>query len=109
VSAPGELREDLAVPEVVTPAQVEAFRRDGFICVPNLLTDAELDRFAPFVDDAVARRKRNDQRSLAEKTLYERVGRYDAISAIVDEYLKGLRADPQFDQCLIRMGLLLAA
>ena len=30
------------------------------------------------------------------KTLYERVGRYDGISAIADEYLKGVRADPQF-------------
>ena len=31
-----------------------------------------------------------------DKTLYERVGRYDGISAIADEYLKGIRADPQF-------------
>jgi hemoglobin len=30
------------------------------------------------------------------KTLYERVGRYDAIAAIADDYLKGLRADPMF-------------
>lgn len=30
------------------------------------------------------------------KTLYERVGRYDAIAAVADEYLKGIRADPQF-------------
>jgi hemoglobin len=30
------------------------------------------------------------------KTLYERLGRYDAIAAIVDTYLKGVRADPQF-------------
>ena len=30
------------------------------------------------------------------KSLYERVGRYDAIAAITDEYLKGIRADPQF-------------
>ena len=30
------------------------------------------------------------------KSLYERVGRYDAIAAIADEYLKGIRADPQF-------------
>jgi len=28
-------------------------------------------------------------------TLYERLGRYDGIATIVDEYLKGLRADPQ--------------
>jgi hemoglobin len=30
------------------------------------------------------------------KTLYERIGRYDAISTIADAYLKGIRADPQF-------------
>ena len=30
------------------------------------------------------------------KTLYERVGRYDAIAAVADEYLKGIRADSQF-------------
>ena len=29
-------------------------------------------------------------------TLYERVGRYDGIAKIVDGYLKGVRADPQF-------------
>jgi hemoglobin len=29
-------------------------------------------------------------------TLYERVGRYDGIATIVDAYLKGVRADPQF-------------
>ncbi len=29
-------------------------------------------------------------------SLYERIGRYDAISQIVDEYLKGIRSDPQF-------------
>jgi hemoglobin len=29
-------------------------------------------------------------------SLYERIGRYDAISQIVDEYLKGIRSDPHF-------------
>jgi hemoglobin len=29
-------------------------------------------------------------------SLYERVGRYDAISLVADEYLKGIRSDPQF-------------
>jgi hemoglobin len=28
-------------------------------------------------------------------TLYERVGRYDGIARIADDYLKGVRADPQ--------------
>jgi hemoglobin len=31
-------------------------------------------------------------------TLYERMGRYDAISAIADEYLRGIRTDPQFSR-----------
>ncbi len=30
------------------------------------------------------------------KTLYERIGRYDAISTIADNYLAGIRADPKF-------------
>jgi ectoine hydroxylase-related dioxygenase (phytanoyl-CoA dioxygenase family) len=59
------------VPEIVTRDQVEAFRRDGFVCVPGLLSDGEIERFAPPVDEAVARRKRNDQRTLAQKTPYE--------------------------------------
>jgi hemoglobin len=29
------------------------------------------------------------------RSLYERVGRYDGISAIADEYIKGIRADPR--------------
>jgi len=29
-------------------------------------------------------------------SLYDRIGRYDTISVIVDEYLKGIRSDPQF-------------
>ena len=31
-------------------------------------------------------------------TLYERMGRYDAISDIADEYLRGIRTDPQFSR-----------
>jgi len=30
------------------------------------------------------------------QTLYERIGRYDGVSAIADAYLAGIRADPQF-------------
>jgi hemoglobin len=30
------------------------------------------------------------------QTLYERVGRYDGIASIADNYLAGIRADPQF-------------
>jgi hemoglobin len=31
-------------------------------------------------------------------SLYDRLGRYDAISQIVDGYLKGIRSDPQFSR-----------
>lgn len=34
--------------------------------------------------------------SAQPKSLYERLGRYDGIAAIADEYLKGIRSDPQF-------------
>jgi ectoine hydroxylase-related dioxygenase (phytanoyl-CoA dioxygenase family) len=50
---------------------IELFRRDGFVVVPGLLTDEELDRFGPAVDEGVVRRKRHDTRSLAEKSTYE--------------------------------------
>jgi hemoglobin len=32
----------------------------------------------------------------SKPTLYERLGRYDAISTIAEDYLTGLRADPRF-------------
>ncbi len=32
----------------------------------------------------------------SSRSLYDRIGRYDAIAGIVDEYLKGVRGDPQF-------------
>jgi hemoglobin len=31
-------------------------------------------------------------------SLYERMGRYDAISAVADEYLRHIRSDPQFSR-----------
>ncbi len=56
---------------IVSEDLVEEFRRDGFVVVPDLLTDAELEEFGAAVDRAVADRKRNDTRTLAEKSLYE--------------------------------------
>ena len=35
---------------------------------------------------------------LEQKTLYERLGGYDAISAFVTDYIGFMRADPQFDK-----------
>ena len=47
------------------------FRRDGFVMVPDLLGVDELERYGAAVDEAVARRKRFDNRKLGEKTPYE--------------------------------------
>ena len=48
-----------------------AFRRDGFVMVPDLLEARELERYGAAVDEAVARRKRFDHRQLGEKSPYE--------------------------------------
>jgi ectoine hydroxylase-related dioxygenase (phytanoyl-CoA dioxygenase family) len=56
---------------VNTPQLVEAFRRDGFVVVPDLLSADEVRRYGAAVDEAVARRSRHDTRTLAEKTRYE--------------------------------------
>jgi ectoine hydroxylase-related dioxygenase (phytanoyl-CoA dioxygenase family) len=57
--------------DVVTADLVDAFARDGFVVVPDLLTPEELDRFGPAVDSAVAHRSRKDTRALIEKSRYE--------------------------------------
>ena len=56
---------------MVSPSHIEAFRRDGFVVIPDLLDAAELERFGAAVDAAVAARTRHDKRQLAEKTRYE--------------------------------------
>lgn len=56
---------------IVSNHLIEQFRRDGFVVVPGLLTDAELEQYGAAVDRAVADRGRNDGRTLAEKSLYE--------------------------------------
>ncbi len=42
------------------PSLVEAFRRDGFVVVPDLLSVDELRRYGSAVDEAVERRSRFD-------------------------------------------------
>jgi ectoine hydroxylase-related dioxygenase (phytanoyl-CoA dioxygenase family) len=49
----------------------ERFTREGFVVVPGLLDESELERYGRAVDDAVARRKRFDTRRLEEKSPYE--------------------------------------
>jgi len=56
---------------IVTVAQIEQFRRDGFVVIDHLLTDDEVEKFGAAVDRAVADRKRGDARALGEKSLYE--------------------------------------
>ncbi len=56
---------------LLTEHQVAEFDRNGFVVIPGLLAEEELSRCAVAVRDAVARRKRKDQRSLAAKSPYE--------------------------------------
>ena len=56
---------------LVAPDLVTAFTRDGFVVVPDLLTEAELDRYGAAVDAAVAARQRDDHRTLEQKSRYE--------------------------------------
>lgn len=55
----------------VSQDTIEKFRRDGFVVVPNLLSEEELERFGAAVDCAVRSRGSNDHRTLAEKSAYE--------------------------------------
>jgi ectoine hydroxylase-related dioxygenase (phytanoyl-CoA dioxygenase family) len=55
----------------LTPQLVADFRLDGFVVVPDVLSADELRRYGSAVDEAVARRSRNDTRPLAEKSRYE--------------------------------------
>jgi len=50
---------------------IEAFRRDGFVVVPDVLSADELARYGAAVDAAVASRMAGDRRTLAEKSRYE--------------------------------------
>jgi ectoine hydroxylase-related dioxygenase (phytanoyl-CoA dioxygenase family) len=56
---------------IVSPDLIERFRRDGFVVVAGLLTDAELEQYGAAVDRAVRDRGRNDNRTVAEKSPYE--------------------------------------
>jgi ectoine hydroxylase-related dioxygenase (phytanoyl-CoA dioxygenase family) len=56
---------------VVEADAIERFRRDGFVVIPDLLTDDELDGYGAAVTAAVSRRTAGDQRPLAERSRYE--------------------------------------
>ena len=56
---------------IVSQALIDRFERDGFVVVPNLLGEDELEKFGAAVDRAVRNRGRNDHRKLEEKSPYE--------------------------------------
>ncbi len=55
----------------VSEELIEQFERDGFVVVPGLFTESEVESFGRAVDAAVADRSRNDQRALHERSPYE--------------------------------------
>jgi ectoine hydroxylase-related dioxygenase (phytanoyl-CoA dioxygenase family) len=57
---------------VVDEELVQRFERDGYVVVPDLLTDDELTRYQQAVRAAVASRTAHDRRTLAERSEYER-------------------------------------
>lgn len=59
------------VARLLSDEVIAVFERDGFVVIPDLLTDGELARFGSAVDTAVATRKRADARRLDEKSRYE--------------------------------------
>jgi hypothetical protein len=63
--------ETVAPPREDLDDLIARFRRDGFVLARGVISDAEVDSFGSAVDAAVAARKRNDGRSLEEKTPYE--------------------------------------
>jgi ectoine hydroxylase-related dioxygenase (phytanoyl-CoA dioxygenase family) len=58
---------------IVSDEQLEAFRRDGFVVIPGLLDDDELDRYGELVTAAVMARTAADARPLGERTRYEQM------------------------------------
>jgi len=61
----------MSIERHLTSEMIECFQRDGFVVVPDLLSEAELAHFGRAVDRAVANRGRDDHRQLGEKSLYE--------------------------------------
>lgn len=58
-------------PSLVADELIQAFRRDGYVVVPDLLDRDELARFGELVTRAVHERVAGDRRSLADKSRYE--------------------------------------
>jgi len=50
---------------------IERFRRDGFVVVPDLLGDDEIEAYGAAVNAAVRQRTADDNRALADKSRYQ--------------------------------------
>ena len=61
----------MASARTLAESEIEAFHRDGFLLVEDVFDPARLTDFGAAVDAAVAGRAGSDQRTLAEKSLYE--------------------------------------
>jgi ectoine hydroxylase-related dioxygenase (phytanoyl-CoA dioxygenase family) len=57
--------------KIVDDELVEAFRRDGFVVVPDLLSDDEVDHYGRVVTDAVHERNAGDDVPLEKKSRYQ--------------------------------------
>ena len=56
---------------LLDPGLVEAFRRDGYVVIPGLLTDDELDRYGEAVTRGVRDRNAGDDTPLEKKSRYQ--------------------------------------
>jgi ectoine hydroxylase-related dioxygenase (phytanoyl-CoA dioxygenase family) len=59
------------LPTPVSQEQRKAFEEKGFIVIDDVLSNAELGRYGPAVDEALAMRTRWDKRTLEERSRYE--------------------------------------
>jgi ectoine hydroxylase-related dioxygenase (phytanoyl-CoA dioxygenase family) len=60
------------VTRIVTDDQLEQYRRDGFIMIPDLLTPEEVARFGAAVASGVKHRTRNHSTPLEERSNYQK-------------------------------------
>lgn len=85
---------DLATPFALTPAQIAAFRRDGFIKLKEVLSPATLAHYGAEIRREVAERSR-DYKPLAERDTYGKaflqIGNLWAENAVIAEFVRSPR------------------
>ena len=63
----------VATPPVVSDDVLEAYERDGFVMIPDLLSAEELEHYREAVTSAVGARTVDDDRPLSERSRYEQL------------------------------------